>query len=217
MAAYGASDLREVAKDAVQIAVEKSSSQAEIAYELADVLVAEINPARLRQALVNIATNALEAMPQGGTLTVAGSNGAGVVRLSIADTGPGMTAEQVESAFLRFRTTKKARGGTGLGLPIAKRIVEDEHRGTLVMTSIVGSGTERKSRRDSDTERNVRADSASASRTAASGCCSSTPSRSRILATSTFGSPGAPSTLMSSASAFSSGNSVIRRRWCGRR
>ena len=135
------SDLLEIVRDSVQIAVEKCASEVSVEYDVSEPITAEVNPSRLRQAVVNIATNALEAMQEGGTLTIAGGVTGGEARLTIADTGPGMTAEQVESAFLRFRTTKRARGGTGLGLPIAKRIIEDEHRGTLAMTSVVGAGT----------------------------------------------------------------------------
>ena len=63
------------------------------------------------------------------------------VALSIGDTGVGMTSEEVEHAMKRFRTTRGDRGGTGLGLPIAQRIIEHDHRGQLSIESERGLGT----------------------------------------------------------------------------
>ena len=138
---YRPCELGELVRDAVQVAREKRPSEVAIVYKLAARLSAEVNAHRLRQALVNVVSNALEAMGQTGTLTITGSNSAGVVRLAFSDTGPGLTTAQLQSVFLRFRTTKRAQGGTGLGLPIAKRIVQDEHGGRILMTSEVGKGT----------------------------------------------------------------------------
>jgi signal transduction histidine kinase len=136
-----ASDLIPILEEALQIAREKCAAQVSIDRALPGSLVAEVSPSRLRQALVNLVTNALEAMQEGGTLGLRASIERGTARIRIADTGQGMTAAQIESAFLRFRTTKRARGGTGLGLPIAKRIIEDEHGGSLALTSSPGAGT----------------------------------------------------------------------------
>jgi PAS domain S-box-containing protein len=85
---------------------------------------------RLASALVAIAQNALDAMPEGGTLSleVVALSEAGVVVFRIADTGPGIPAELRERVFEPFFTTKG--GGSGLGLSIAKGIVEG-HRGRI--------------------------------------------------------------------------------------
>ncbi|MEQ9498783.1 MAG: ATP-binding protein [Deltaproteobacteria bacterium] len=139
--AYERSDLGAIVRDAVQIARDKSASDATIVDQFPERLEAEVSASRLRQAIVNVVSNALEAMPRGGTLTIGGANGAQRVRLTFIDTGAGLTAEQLDSVFLRFRTTKRAQGGSGLGLPIAKRIVENEHGGSIEMTSTVGVGT----------------------------------------------------------------------------
>jgi signal transduction histidine kinase len=97
---------------------------------------------RLLRAITNLVANAYQAMEAGGTLTIRGlvMNG-DRVRLTIEDTGKGMTAEAVEHARVRFRSTRRAQGGTGLGLPIAMRIIADDHRGELEIDSTPGIGT----------------------------------------------------------------------------
>lgn len=97
---------------------------------------------RLLRAITNLVANAYQAMEAGGTLTVRAlvMNG-DRVRLTIEDTGTGMTPEAVEQARLRFRSTRRPQGGTGLGLPIAVRIIADDHRGELEIDSNPGDGT----------------------------------------------------------------------------
>ncbi len=74
----------------------------------------------LRRAVLNLLLNALDAMPQGGELTLTGWEGPRGVELEIADSGPGLHEEQLERVFEPFFTTKE--GGTGLGLAIVSRI-----------------------------------------------------------------------------------------------
>ena len=104
---------------------------------------------QLQQAFVNLFLNALEAMGPKGTLTVATRNsspGAGPkglpadtqIGLTIQDTGAGISAENLARLFEPFFTTKP--GGTGLGLPITKRIIQ-EHRGDISVESEPGKGT----------------------------------------------------------------------------
>ena len=99
---------------------------------------------QLRQVLLNLFTNAADAMPRGGRLTPRLRPGelAGrpAVVLEIADTGAGIPAEVLPRVFDPFFSTKEEGKGTGLGLPICKRIVE-QHRGTLEIESAVGAGT----------------------------------------------------------------------------
>lgn len=98
----------------------------------------------LEQALLNIVLNALEAMPRGGRLHIAtrlkgmedGRRGA--LEITIDDTGSGIAPEDRARVFDPFFTTKKE--GTGLGLPIAHRIIES-HRGTIDLVSEPGEGT----------------------------------------------------------------------------
>jgi signal transduction histidine kinase len=76
----------------------------------------------LRRAMLNLVINALDAMPEGGTLTVTSYCGPQGVDLEVADSGPGLSDEALHRAFEPFFTTK--RTGTGLGLAIVSRIAE---------------------------------------------------------------------------------------------
>lgn len=91
---------------------------------------------KLKQVLVNLCKNAIEAMPNGGTLRVAGSCSDEAITLRFADTGEGIPAGL--DVFQPFETTKA--NGSGLGLPIARQIVAD-HGGDLRYDSEVGKGT----------------------------------------------------------------------------
>jgi len=91
-----------------------------------------------RRVLLNLVQNALDAMPQGGTLTLRGWQTASHVHLDICDTGAGIPAEQLAQIFEPLYTTKPA--GTGLGLYMAREIVA-AHDGEIRVTSQVGSGT----------------------------------------------------------------------------
>jgi len=94
---------------------------------------------QIRQVWLNLATNALEAMPGGGTLSVRTRVGSGnQVVIEFADEGPGIAAQDLRRIGQPFFTTKEH--GTGLGVPIALRIVE-RHGGTLVFDSEPGRGT----------------------------------------------------------------------------
>jgi len=98
---------------------------------------------QIRQALLNILLNAIEAMGGGGRLTVTTSlkndqDGNDVVDISVADTGPGMSADELERLFEPFYTTKQK--GTGLGLTIVVRLVE-QNGGRVVVDSRAGEGT----------------------------------------------------------------------------
>lgn len=102
-------------------------------------VIAPVDPAALRQVFWNLARNALQAMPDGGTLRVElHRTDAGRVRVTFADTGQGMPPEQVERLFEPFSSTRA--GGTGLGLSIAYQIVRD-HGGTINVRSLEGRGT----------------------------------------------------------------------------
>lgn len=106
------------------------------------VIVIDALADRLLRAITNLVANAYQAMEGGGILTIRAlaMNGDRVC-LTIEDTGTGMTPEAVEQARLRFRSTRRAQGGTGLGLPIAVRIIADDHRGELEIDSTPGIGT----------------------------------------------------------------------------
>jgi two-component system sensor histidine kinase HydH len=92
----------------------------------------------LKQAFLNLILNALQAMPQGGVLTVESGLSNGMVVVRIADTGVGISEENRKRLFSPFFTTKK--NGTGLGLAITYRIIEN-HQGSIDVASEPGKGT----------------------------------------------------------------------------
>jgi signal transduction histidine kinase len=102
---------------------------------------------QIQQVLLNLATNARQAMPGGGELTlrIAPDAAAGLVDLTVRDTGSGIPREQLPKIFNRYYTTKSGpdatgKGGTGVGLSTCKDIVE-AHQGRLRVESTVGKGT----------------------------------------------------------------------------
>lgn len=99
---------------------------------------AVVDETALSSALFNLALNSVQAMTKGGTLTVSAREAGGALRVGVEDTGPGMSAEQVEKAFEPFYTTKAK--GLGLGLPYAGKVIE-EHGGSISVESRVGVGT----------------------------------------------------------------------------
>jgi D-alanine transaminase len=91
-----------------------------------------------KQALLNLLLNAQQAMPRGGEITLQAGVESGAVLLSVIDTGKGMTPEVLAKAFKPFYSTRE--GGTGLGVPTTKKIVE-AHGGGLAAESAPGKGT----------------------------------------------------------------------------
>jgi signal transduction histidine kinase len=95
----------------------------------ADPVPALVDGGQLTTVLVNLILNAFDAMPQGGRLRIEMTAGpSGEARISVSDTGPGIAATMLDRLFTPFTTTKPA--GTGLGLSVSRRIIE-EHGGTI--------------------------------------------------------------------------------------
>jgi signal transduction histidine kinase len=95
-------------------------------------------PAELNQVWTNLIDNAVAAMAGSGTLTLTTTAGDGSVLVEIADTGPGIPAENLKRIFEPFFTTKPVGKGTGLGLDISWRIVVTRHHGDLRVRSQPG-------------------------------------------------------------------------------
>lgn len=96
---------------------------------------------QLQQGFINVIKNAIEAMDYRGTLTIdVGIYNVFWALVDISDTGAGMSREARARAFEPFFTTKRRGRGTGLGLPITRRIIED-HRGSIDVVSQEGRGT----------------------------------------------------------------------------
>jgi two-component system nitrogen regulation sensor histidine kinase NtrY len=91
----------------------------------------------LHRALSNLVLNAMDAMPEGGTLTVSAVRAREMVRISVGDTGAGLTPEECERLFTPYYTTKQH--GTGLGLAIVQSVIAD-HNGTIAVENVEGGG-----------------------------------------------------------------------------
>lgn len=116
-----------------------------IATDFADDLPAvQADRQQLRQVFLNLLTNAGDAMPKGGSLTVRARHGvlenSSALVIEFSDTGIGVQPEDLPHLFRPFFTTKPEGKGTGLGLSICRHTVE-EHRGTIEIDSLPGKGT----------------------------------------------------------------------------
>jgi signal transduction histidine kinase len=96
------------------------------------------DPRRLKEALINLVANAIEATPSGGTVALRLRNGNGEVTLDVKDTGRGIAPEDLERLGTSFFTTRA--NGTGLGVVLAQGVIT-QHGGSLTYASTVGQGT----------------------------------------------------------------------------
>jgi len=109
--------------------------------DLERIPVCHINENGMRQVLLNLITNAVQAMPRGGELHVHTEAAAtDRVRLSVRDTGVGIPPEQIGSIFNPFYTTKQPGEGTGLGLSVVHSVIKNAG-GTIEVKSTPGAGT----------------------------------------------------------------------------
>jgi two-component system NtrC family sensor kinase len=118
-------------------------------YKLRDTIVHhDLGPVRnvtgdlgkMEQVIINILSNAVDAMPEGGNISIITEQQGDVVRMRISDTGDGIPQENLSRVFDPFFTTKETGTGTGLGLSICYGIVK-QHQGTIEINSIVEQGT----------------------------------------------------------------------------
>jgi two-component system NtrC family sensor kinase len=120
---------------------QKRSPAVDFKIEIAhDLLPVSGDPGQLQQAVIALATNALDAMGESGTLTIVGRNEGDKVLVEVSDTGIGIPPENLPKIFEPFFTTKEIGRGTGLGLAVCYGILT-EHGGTLDVQSSVGVGT----------------------------------------------------------------------------
>ena len=108
--------------------------------ELAPVPMVTCHAAKINQVVLNLLTNAIDATPEGGTVTVRNSAEEHGVRIEVEDTGCGIDPAVKDRIFDPFFTTKPIGSGTGLGLSISYGIVKD-HGGTIEVESTVGVGS----------------------------------------------------------------------------
>ncbi len=105
-----------------------------------DLPLVEVDVPQCKQVFLNLITNALDAMPTGGTLTLVTTRDGEFVRIDFADTGQGIPAANVDKIFDPFFTTKPAVKGTGLGLSVSLGIIQS-HGGTIDVKSEMGKGS----------------------------------------------------------------------------
>ncbi|MEW5949285.1 MAG: ATP-binding protein [Thermodesulfobacteriota bacterium] len=103
-----------------------------------DIPASSFDPRQIKQILINLAKNAVEAMPHGGKLDIATDLEGQMIKIAVTDTGKGIPGENLRDIFNPFFTTKPK--GTGLGLAISRKIIED-HGGSIEIKSKVGEGT----------------------------------------------------------------------------
>jgi PAS domain S-box-containing protein len=149
---FGEHDVAEVVRHAVNVesalAEQKGVS---IRQDLAsDMPPVRIDRDRIVQVICNLLSNAIKYTEEGGSITLSGEVLDGAegeppcVELRVADTGVGIPPGQVHKVWSRFEQVENARhhtGGTGLGMPICRQIVEEGHGGKIWLTSEVGVGT----------------------------------------------------------------------------
>jgi len=134
-------DLNELLEDLVDFFLPQAQQQkAKVRLKPSDSpLIAPIDAKLIKQAVLNLMLNALQAMPEGGELILSAAQQDGQAIIDIIDTGKGIPPEAVDKIFQAYYTSKK--GGTGLGLAMTQRIIK-EHGGTLTVKSEPGKGSD---------------------------------------------------------------------------
>jgi len=137
--------LRDALESGVVMVRERASEDG-VQVELAadpDIDPVEGDERRIRQVVFNLLANAVKFTPEGGSIDVSAARVNGEVRVSVADTGPGVAPEDRERIFEEFQQTDTGVGlgeGTGLGLALSKRFVE-LHGGRIWVEDVVGGGS----------------------------------------------------------------------------
>jgi two-component system OmpR family sensor kinase len=135
-------DLSSIAAEAVQAARLVQPGR-RIALRADEPVIVHADGGRIRQVIDNLVGNAVQHTPAGSPVTVTVRCRAGQAQLTVADSGPGMTADQAARVFERFyrtdRARSRARGGTGLGLSIAATLTA-AHGGTITVDTEPGRG-----------------------------------------------------------------------------
>jgi signal transduction histidine kinase len=134
-------DIREVIAKACQFSEAKAGGEGVNLFTRvpASPVYIELDSFHMERALVNLLSNAIEASGKGQSVTVSVIEGRNNVLITIADQGLGMDKKTLENVFIPFYTNKKE--GTGLGMPIAKKVIESHH-GKIHVDSKPGEGTE---------------------------------------------------------------------------
>jgi signal transduction histidine kinase len=133
-------DVDALVQGTLKLVTPSPASTAKVRAELGAPGEAHLDPHRFAEALTNVVDNAVQACRNGGTVTVRTSLQEASVAVDVIDSGKGISPEHLKNVFDPFFTTKAVGEGTGLGLALARRIVE-EHGGRLSLGSEPGRGT----------------------------------------------------------------------------
>jgi signal transduction histidine kinase len=135
-------DIVELVRDSVT-AMQTEAARAGVTLTVSSEIEAnaiDLDPVRIREVLTNLLSNALRHAGPDGTVNVALRTTDQGVAVAVADTGPGMPPEEAARVFDRFYRGAGSRGGSGLGLTIARGIVT-AHNGQITVSSQIGHGT----------------------------------------------------------------------------
>lgn len=134
-------DLNELLEDLVDFFVPQAQLQkTRVRLRRSDnPVIVNVDARLIKQAVLNLMLNALQAMPDGGELILSAAQHDGCAAIDVIDTGKGISPEAIEKIFQAYYTSKK--GGTGLGLAMAQRIVK-EHGGQIKVKSEIGKGSD---------------------------------------------------------------------------
>lgn len=133
-------DLHEGIESTLTLLFNQYKNRVEVEKKYSDLPEVECFPGQLNQVWMNILSNAVQAMPNGGLLTIVTEPDGDQVRVSIRDTGIGMTEEIKSRVFEAFFTTKDIGQGTGLGMSISASIIA-KHHGKIDIETAVGRGS----------------------------------------------------------------------------
>jgi signal transduction histidine kinase len=139
------SDMKQLLNESLTPFREKMEKQSITVKEsMNDIPMIEVDRDQVREVFSNLLSNTMDAMPEGGTLTISAEHThikeKNYLVVSFADSGEGIAEEKMKMIFEPFYTTKIIGQGTGLGLPISKKIMED-HRGFIKVDSTLDKGT----------------------------------------------------------------------------
>jgi signal transduction histidine kinase len=134
--------VRTLVEDTIRLVQGDIPTKVEMRVDVPESIWIIADKQRLEQAVLNIIKNALDAMPDGGTITISSAEEIDnkLIELRISDTGIGIEPGTSGKIFDPFFTTKEDGKGSGLGLFVAREIVE-EHEGSIRMESVEGVGT----------------------------------------------------------------------------
>lgn len=138
---FGAVKLNDLVDDSIRLVNAEYRRRVKVETNYGELPLVECNPQRLSQVLLNILINAAQAIECLGTITVRTALDGEMALISIQDTGAGISEDCRKRIFVTSFSTKPVGVGTGLGLPISRKIVVEEHGGKLDFESELGKGT----------------------------------------------------------------------------